>query len=85
MLAQYLLCELFECRDGMIFWKKSHSRWQAQIGVNLRCIYLGIFDNLEDAIAARKAAEEKYFGEFCRSYTGSANTDKRSDSRSICL
>ena len=36
-------------------------KWVAEIGVNRRKIHLGTFETFEDAIKARKAAEEKYF------------------------
>lgn len=39
-------------------------KWQAQIKINNINIYLGSFDNFSDAVSARKAAEEKYFGEY---------------------
>ena len=39
-------------------------KWVATIKTNSNSIYLGRFDNFEDAVAARKEAEEKYFGEF---------------------
>jgi len=35
-------------------------RWQAMITVNYKSIYLGRFDTMEEALAARKAAESKY-------------------------
>ena len=35
----------------------------AKITVNKKAIYLGAYEHFEDAVAARKAAEEKYFGE----------------------
>lgn len=38
--------------------------WTATIGHNWQLIYLGHFHNLEDAIKARKEAEEKYYGDF---------------------
>ena len=44
---------------GVKFDKKSQ-KWIAEINVNYKRIYLGSFHNKEDAIAARKAAEEKY-------------------------
>lgn len=34
--------------------------WAARIQVGNRRVFLGSFDNIEDAIAARKAAEKKY-------------------------
>lgn len=47
-----------------VYWDKSKNKWVAQIGVDYKNIHLGRFTNIEDAIAARKAAEEKYFGEY---------------------
>ena len=35
-------------------------KWVAQIHANGKAIYLGIFENFEDAVAARAAAEVKY-------------------------
>ena len=42
---------------GVVICKK---RWQASITVNHETIYLGRFDRIEDAAAARLAAERKY-------------------------
>lgn len=39
---------------------KSHCSWRARIQVNRKQIELGCFDNIEDAIAARKEANIKY-------------------------
>ena len=53
---------------------KWHSRdkvWESCITVNYKRIYLGRYDKFEDAVKARKNAEEKYFGEF--SYDNSQN------------
>ena len=47
-----------------VSWHKNKKLWQAHIGYNRETIYLGSFHNINDAIAARKVAEEKYFGEF---------------------
>lgn len=47
-------------------WHKRIGKWQAQIRVNWERVYLGYFTNFEDAVAARKAAEKMYFGEFAR-------------------
>lgn len=41
-----------------------HGKWVARISENNNEHYLGRYDNKEDAIAARKEAEEKYFGEY---------------------
>jgi len=47
-----------------VVWNKDRNKWQSQIKVNKKNIYLGRFFNFEDAVKARKEAEEKYFGEF---------------------
>lgn len=49
-----------------VVWDKRRRKWRAQIGVHKKNIYLGRFENIDDAIAARKAAEIKYFGEYRR-------------------
>lgn len=45
-------------------WKPKCQAWEAWITVNYKKIYLGTFVNKEDAIKARKDAENKYFGEW---------------------
>lgn len=43
-----------------VYWDKARSKWIAVIGINKKRIYLGAFSNKQDAIKARKDAEEKY-------------------------
>jgi hypothetical protein len=47
-----------------VVWHKSSKKWQAQIEVHQKNIYLGLFSSKADACAARKAAESRYFGSF---------------------
>lgn len=47
-----------------VHFDKNEQKWKAQIGINYKRIYLGSFDNFDDAVKARKEAEEKYFGEY---------------------
>lgn len=47
-----------------ISWHIRKRKWIAYIGYNNRIVYLGIFDDINDAISARKNAEQKYFGEY---------------------
>lgn len=47
-----------------VYWDKSRNKWMASIKVNQKNIYLGRFDNFEDAKEARIEAEIKYFNEF---------------------
>lgn len=45
-----------------VSWHKQSSKWRATIKHNQKKIHLGYFENLEDAVAARKAGELKYWG-----------------------
>lgn len=54
-----------------ISWFAKTNQWRAYIIINKKFVHLGLYDNLEDAIKARKEAENKYFGEF--SYDNSIN------------
>lgn len=47
-----------------VSWHIVREKWQAYIGINKKLISLGYYDNFEDAVAVRKDAEEKYFGEY---------------------
>jgi hypothetical protein len=46
-----------------VSWYKPYSKWRAQIKHNHKVIHLGYFTNIEDAIAARKAAEKLYWAD----------------------
>ena len=43
-----------------VYWHKQSGKWAAYIKVNGERKYLGTFDDIEDAVAARKKAEIKY-------------------------
>lgn len=65
-----------------VCWHKKSQRWVARITVDNHRIELGSFSNFEDAVKARKEAEEKYFGEY--SYDNSVGEGqclKSSDSK----
>lgn len=47
-----------------VHWNKGEEKWIARIGVDGKRIHLGSYDSFEDAVTARKTAEDKYFGEF---------------------
>ena len=47
-----------------VSWSKAAQKWTATIRACGRNHWLGVFTNKDDAIAARKDAEEKYFGEY---------------------
>lgn len=48
---------------GVTFYEP-YDKWNSQIALNGRHINLGYFSDFEDAVKARKEAEEKYFGEY---------------------
>ena len=58
---------------GVLFDKRGN-KWVASIMVNYKSIHLGRFDKFEDAVKARKEAEEEYFGEW--SYDNSMKNEK---------
>lgn len=47
-----------------VYWNKSMKKWSATIGINYKMIHLGSYDDFDEAVKARKEAEEKYFGEY---------------------
>lgn len=54
-----------------VSWIKKSNKWKSYIKINSKQINLGLYDDIEDAVIARKNAEEKYFGEY--SYKNSMN------------
>lgn len=50
---------------GVLF-RQDSQKWRAVININGRIISMGNFNIKEQAIAARKEAEKKYYGEFAR-------------------
>ena len=54
-------CRLPDTFAGVAFAKKG--RYRAYISIGKKQINLGLFDNLDDAKAARKAAEQRYFAD----------------------
>lgn len=51
-----------------VYWSKREERWIAKIGFQGKSITLGRFVKKEDAISARKEAEEKYFKPMLEKY-----------------
>ncbi len=52
-------------RSGVRGVDRAFGKWRAQITVNRTNNYLGLFENKDDAVAARRQAELEYFGELC--------------------
>ena len=57
-------------------WMKDKNKWRASIEINNQKKYLGDFENIQDAIDARREAEEKYFGEYSYSNSMSMTLSK---------
>lgn len=60
-----------------VSWDKYSKKWAAYIAINNKTIKLGRFANIDDAIKARKEAEQKYFGEY--SYDNSQKIGGRNE------
>lgn len=51
-----------------VYWDESHKKWRAQINIQGKRYHLGRHSRLEDAIKARREAEEKYFKPLIEEY-----------------
>jgi hypothetical protein len=49
-----------------VHWQEDRQKWSAQISYKGKTIPLGRFNCFEDAVKARKQAEQQYHGEFVR-------------------
>lgn len=58
-------------------WDKSRGKWMAGIRFKGHKYNLGRFDNIQDAIDARKEAEKKIFGDFLEWYNNRNDTDNK--------
>lgn len=47
-----------------VYWRNNRKRWVANIKINGKYKIIGSFKNKEDAISARKEAENEYYGEY---------------------
>jgi hypothetical protein len=63
ILPQKLKCNNSSGREGVFLKRKTIS---ARIKVDGKIVHLGVFENFEDALVARKQAEQLYFGEFAK-------------------
>jgi len=51
-----------------VYWHNGMGKWKAEIGFQKKTIHLGYFMDLNEAIKARKLAEEKYFKPILEKY-----------------
>jgi len=51
-----------------IYWNRKTQKWVAQIGFKGKTRYLGSYRTIDDAVQARKKAEERIYGEFLEEY-----------------
>lgn len=51
-------------------WDKKHNKWRAYIMFKRKSYHLGYFDDVKEAIKARKKAEDKIFKEFIKEHNG---------------
>ena len=47
-----------------VTWHEYTRNWEVGIKINKEHIYLGVFEDFDEAVKIRKEAEEKYYGEF---------------------
>lgn len=60
-----------------VYFDKQRNKYRAEIGINKKKIKIGRYNTLEDAIVARKEAEEKYYGEY--SYDNSIGIQQKDE------
>ena len=53
-----------------VYWNKKSQKWVAQITFKGITHYLGSFEKIQDAVTARKKAEDRMYGEFLEWYHG---------------
>ena len=57
--------------ESGVSWDEKSQKWHSRIGYNNQEITLGFYNDFNEAVDARKKAEDKYFGEY--SYDNSIN------------
>lgn len=62
-----------------VCWDKSRGKWITSIMVNYKSIYIGRYDDFDDAVMARKEAENKHFGEFSYNNSMQINDEEKKE------
>lgn len=70
-----------------VYYDKKQNRWRARLKFKGKIMNFGSYDKFEDAVAARKAAEREYFGEFLEKHdpgsTATQETAEQEDSAKL--
>lgn len=66
-------------------WMVKKQRWRATICFKGKRHYLGSYEKFEDAVKARKQAEEDLFGSFLDACSGDAQQGRQKNGEKICL
>lgn len=53
-----------------VSWNKRKGKWLAQITVHYKAYFLGYYDDINDAMKARRRAEKRYFKDFAPKHEG---------------
>ena len=65
-------------------WLAKKQRWRATICFKGKRRYLGSYEKFEDAVKARKQAEENVFGTFLKAYSGEIPQSELKNIEEIC-
>ena len=57
-----------------VYLNKKTQKWVAQITLKRKTYYLGSFEKIQDAVTARKKAEDRMYGEFLEQYADLLNS-----------
>ena len=68
-----------------VYWNKKNEKWAAQITFKGKTYYLGSFEKIEDAVKARKTAEERFFGAFLEWYYDTRSEIEKDDRENRCI
>ena len=60
------------CRG--VYWDKNSGKWRARLRLKGKTYNFGSYTNFDDAVKARKAAEQEYFGKYLNDDISNANT-----------
>ena len=59
-----------------VCWHSRDEIWESHISIGNKLIYLGRFENFDDAVKQRKEAEKKYFGDWAYDQSHNITTNQ---------